>query len=178
MKKSIPYEILTALTGMAGAILLVFTYYPIINPMQYRIDNDRETAPVSRFIIGTPVSLLILSGAWYFNRKTQNLKQAENAHSYSGRPLFELFVGEKKVAELYDPKGYEMFWCSYRIQPISKEADDILRNEAVWSEVGFTVKTKDGRIPNRHIFTGGNYASFCKRETDRLSFRSFWPIDS
>jgi hypothetical protein len=90
MKKSIPYEILTALTGVAGAILLVFTYYPIINPMQYRIDNDRETAPVGRFIIGTPVSLLILSGAWYFNRKTQKLKQAEYTHFYSGRPLFEL----------------------------------------------------------------------------------------
>lgn len=178
MKKSIPYEILTALTGVAGAILLVFTYYPIINPMQYRIDNDRETAPVSRFIIGTPVSLLILSAAWYFNRMTQKLRQAEYTHFYSGRPLFELFVDGKKVADLYDPKGHEMFWCSYRIQPISKKADDILRNEAVWSEIGFTVKAKDGRIPNPNTFAGYNYVSFCKKETDGLSFRSLSPINS
>jgi len=32
---------------------------------------------VSRYILGTPFSLLILSGAWYFNRKAQKLKRDE-----------------------------------------------------------------------------------------------------
>jgi hypothetical protein len=77
MRKSIPFEILAMTSAMVGAVLLVFTYYPIINPIQYSIDNHRETAPMSRYIRGTPVSFLILSGAWYFNRKTQKLKRDE-----------------------------------------------------------------------------------------------------
>ena len=86
MKKSVPYEILAAVTAMAGVVLLVFTYYPIINPIQYGIDNQRETAPATRFILGTPVSLLILSGAWYFNRKTQKLKRDEKDREHEQKP--------------------------------------------------------------------------------------------
>ncbi len=77
MRKSIPYEIVAAVSGMLGAVLLVFTYYPVINPIQYRFDNHHEPAPVSRYILGTPFSLLILSGAWYFSRKAQKLKRDE-----------------------------------------------------------------------------------------------------
>jgi hypothetical protein len=72
--------------AMVGAILLVFTYYPNINPIQYRIDNHRETAPISRYILGTPASLLILSGAWYFNRKTQKLKRDEKNSKHDQKP--------------------------------------------------------------------------------------------
>src|SRR6266852_9870150 len=77
MRKSVPFEIVGAVSAMLGAVLLVFTYYPVINPIRYRIDNHHEPAPVSRYILGTPVSLLILSGAWYFNRKAQKLKRDE-----------------------------------------------------------------------------------------------------
>ena len=77
MRKSIPYEIVAAVSAMLGAVLLVFTYYPVINPIQYRFDNHHELAAVSRYILGTPFSLLILSGAWYFNRKAQGLKRDE-----------------------------------------------------------------------------------------------------
>jgi hypothetical protein len=86
MKKSLSCEILAAVTAMVGVVLLVFTYYPIINPIQYRIDNHRETAPVSRFILGTPVSLLMLSGAWYFNRKTQKLKRDQKDGEHEQKP--------------------------------------------------------------------------------------------
>ena len=82
MKKSIPYEILAMTTAMLGVVLLVFTYYPVINTIQYRFDNPREIAPFSRFILGTPVSLLILSGAWHLNRKTQKLKRDEKAEKH------------------------------------------------------------------------------------------------
>jgi len=92
-------------------------------------------------------------------------------------PIFELFVGNDKVAYLHEPKREEMFWCSYRIEPISDEADGILHEEAIWNDVRFTVRTKDGRIPNAHTFTGGDLVAYCKRETDRLSFRSLWPTD-
>jgi len=75
MKKSVVFEIMATVSAMVGVVLLVFTYYPVINPIQYRIDNHRETPPVSRFIVGTPFSLLILSGAWYLNCKARKLKQ-------------------------------------------------------------------------------------------------------
>jgi len=93
-------------------------------------------------------------------------------------PVFELFVGDAKVAHLHDPKREEMFWCSYRVAPVSEEADRILHDEATWTEVRFAVRARDGRVPNAHNFTGANFALYCRRETDRLSFRSLWPIDA
>jgi len=68
-----------------------------------------------------------------------------------------------------------MFWCSYRVEPKSEEADKILRDESLWDHVAFTVRAEDGSIPNPHTFAGGNYSAFCRRETDRLWFRSLWP---
>jgi hypothetical protein len=90
-------------------------------------------------------------------------------------PTFELFAGDEKLAQMHDPKWEEMFWCSYRISPVSEAADRVLREEAIWSEVRFTVRTKDGVVPNPHTFPGGDFAAYCKRETDRVSFRSLWP---
>jgi hypothetical protein len=74
MKKTMLFKILAVLLAMSGAILLVFTYYPIINPIQYRIDSHGETAQARRLLVGTAISLMILSGGWYFNRKTRKLK--------------------------------------------------------------------------------------------------------
>ena len=93
-------------------------------------------------------------------------------------PVFELFVGDEKMAILYEPKREEMFWCSYRVEPISETADRILHDEATWTEVRFKVSAKDGGIPNPHTFTGGDFVTYCQRETDRLTFRSLWPIDA
>ena len=88
---------------------------------------------------------------------------------------FEIFVGDQKVAQLFEPKWKEMFWCSYRVEPTDEEADKILRDEKLWDEVKFEVKAKDGRIIS--TFAGGDFAAFCNRQTDRLSFRSLWPVD-
>jgi len=74
MKKTMLFEILAVVLAMTGAILLVLTYYPIINPIQYRIDSHGETVQATRLLVGTAISLMILSGAWYFNRKTRKLK--------------------------------------------------------------------------------------------------------
>jgi len=60
---------------MLGALLLVWVYFPIINPIQYSLDSHQETASLSRYILGTPISVLILSVAWYFNREALKLKQ-------------------------------------------------------------------------------------------------------
>jgi hypothetical protein len=79
MKKSVPFEVLAATLMMVGVLLLIVVYYPSINPTQYKIDNHQEAAPMSRYIFGTPISFLILAGAWYFNRKAQKLKKDEKA---------------------------------------------------------------------------------------------------
>lgn len=96
----------------------------------------------------------------------------------SDAPVFELFVGTDKVGALHEPRRVEMLWCSYRITPISDAADRVLHDEATWNEGKFTIRCKDGRIPNAHTFAGGDVVAFCRRETDRLSFRSLWPIDA
>jgi hypothetical protein len=90
-------------------------------------------------------------------------------------PVFEVYVEQRKVATLHGPQWVEMFWRSYRVEPTSEEADAVLHNEAIWAEVKFTIKATDGSTPNPHTFTGGDYVNFCRRETNRLSFRSLWP---
>jgi hypothetical protein len=78
MKKNVPYEAIAAIMMIFGAFLIVAVYFPVINPGQYRLESHQETAPLSRYIIGTPISLLILGGAWHFNRKARRMKQDEN----------------------------------------------------------------------------------------------------
>lgn len=92
-------------------------------------------------------------------------------------PIFELFVGDTKVAHLCDAGSAVMFWCSYRVVPVSEEADRVLHDAATWIELRFTVRTLDGRILNPHTFTGGDFVLYCRRESDRLSFRSLFPRD-
>lgn len=103
-------------------------------------------------------------------------------------PMFDLFVGNDLVAHLYDPRREEMFWWSYSIAPVSEEADLILHDEATWKEVRFTIRDRGralARGPDAPTFNGGDYETFaggdfvvyCRRETDRLSFRSLGPID-
>ena len=89
MKKSVPYEIIAAASGMCGAVLLVAVYYPVINPVQFRIDNHQASAPLSSYIFGTIPSLLVLSGAWYFNRKAQSLKQQAETAKHEKNPYKE-----------------------------------------------------------------------------------------
>ena len=86
MKKSVPYEIIAATLMMLGAVLLVWVYYPNINPIQYRIDSHQERPPMSRYVCGTPVSLLILVGAWYFNRKARRFKRDEKVGEHEQKP--------------------------------------------------------------------------------------------
>jgi hypothetical protein len=56
---------------------LVGVYFPVLNPGFWRNISNQEGAPVSRYILGTLASLLIFSGAWYFNCKARTLKREE-----------------------------------------------------------------------------------------------------
>ena len=86
MKKSTQYKIQAMTLAIVGAVLLSFTYCPVTNPIQIRIDDGLVTTPMRSYIIGTLASLLILSGAWYFNRKAQNLKRGEIDSNHEQKP--------------------------------------------------------------------------------------------
>jgi uncharacterized membrane protein YedE/YeeE len=75
VKKSLPYEIIAVVLAMIGAIILVSVYYPLLNPVQFKIDSHQDTPSVGYFIFATPIPLLILSASWYFNRKAQHIKR-------------------------------------------------------------------------------------------------------
>jgi heme/copper-type cytochrome/quinol oxidase subunit 2 len=86
MKKTIQHKILAMALAIVGAVLLAFTYCPVTNPIQLRIDDGLVTMPMRRYIIGTLVSLLILSVAWYFNHKAQKLKRGEMDLEHEQKP--------------------------------------------------------------------------------------------
>jgi hypothetical protein len=74
MRKSVPYEIIAAILMALGAVLLVVVWFPVINPAQYEMLSHQKSPPLARYLVGTPVALLVLARAWYFNRKARTLK--------------------------------------------------------------------------------------------------------
>lgn len=82
LKACLCRKIAAAFLG-AGAFLLVATYLPVINPKLYDYavdergctryvalsDVGERAQPLSYYVIGTPLSLLLLSAAWHFNLK-------------------------------------------------------------------------------------------------------------
>jgi glycerol uptake facilitator-like aquaporin len=77
MRKSLPYEIIAAASAMLGALILVWVYYPILNPIQYSIDSHQDLPSISYYIVMTPIPLAILWASSHFNKKAQQLKQDE-----------------------------------------------------------------------------------------------------
>jgi hypothetical protein len=77
MRKSLPYEIIAAVSAMLGALILVSVYYPVLNPIQYEIDSHEDLPSVGYYIIMTPIPLAILWVSWKLNRKAQQLKREE-----------------------------------------------------------------------------------------------------
>lgn len=92
----------------------------------------------------------------------------------STAPVYFLYIAGAHVADLSDPEYEDMFWCSYLLTPTSGKANASLRNEKTWELVNFSIKDRDGNIPNPNTFSGG-YNPFCRGESDRLSFRSLSP---
>jgi ABC-type nickel/cobalt efflux system permease component RcnA len=86
MKKSGPYEFVAAVLAVLGALLLVAVYFPVLNPAQWSIDSQQEGAPLSRYLLGTTASMLVLSGAWYFNRKAAKLRREEQNAKLKQQP--------------------------------------------------------------------------------------------
>jgi hypothetical protein len=77
MKASVAYESIGAVLALVGAVALVAVYYPLLNPVQFNLDTGQDYVPLSRYIFGTPGSLLILAAAWHSNCKARRLKLGE-----------------------------------------------------------------------------------------------------
>ena len=92
--------------------------------------------------------------------------------------VFDLYIEETKAAIMHDPEvtDPDLHWCSYRLEPISSETDKILRDREVWEQPKFTIKSKKGITLPEDIFTiTSGYGEFCKKESDRVSFKSLGP---
>jgi hypothetical protein len=77
------FEIAAAALLGAGALLLVLVYLPLINPGLFEFVPDESghihrvslrelgerVRPLSYYLIGTPLALLLLAAAWWFNIK-------------------------------------------------------------------------------------------------------------
>jgi hypothetical protein len=86
--KALLCEVAAALLLGAGALLFVATYLPVINPLVFPPDDSSlmmrwelrhgespMTDPwLTHYLVGTPVSLLLLATAWYFNVKGIRLR--------------------------------------------------------------------------------------------------------
>jgi hypothetical protein len=77
MRKSLSYEIIAAVSAMLGVLILVAVYYPLLNPIQYRIDSHEDPPSVGYYMVMTPIPLAVLWASWKFNRKAQQLKREE-----------------------------------------------------------------------------------------------------
>lgn len=89
-------------------------------------------------------------------------------------PIYEIHANDRCVAIMFEPEFDDMFWCSYRLEPVDQFGDSVIHDENTWEKVAFSVRDKKGREPNPLTFSGG-FTDFCSRTTDRLSFRSLWP---
>jgi hypothetical protein len=81
------YRIIAAAFLGAGAFLLVVTYLPVLNPKLFEYATDERgriihimlsqigehAQPLSYYLIGTPLSLLLLWAACHFNIKAMEL---------------------------------------------------------------------------------------------------------
>lgn len=89
-------------------------------------------------------------------------------------PIFQIYSNDRHVATMFDPRVEEMFWCSYRIEPVDANGDLVIHDSKTWEHVAFEIRDMRGDTPNPKTFSGG-FEDFCDRKTDRLAFRSLWP---
>jgi len=78
MKASKSHEILAVVLALGGALLLGFVYYPILNPVQYRLTPGPEIALWQRYVLGTLATILMFTMAWYFNSKAGQMKRTDH----------------------------------------------------------------------------------------------------
>ncbi len=77
MKRHHLYEAIGMLMALFGAFALVAAFGPMINPGMHKVETGRSEEPLGYYVFSVSISVLILSAAWYFNRKAQQIKRDE-----------------------------------------------------------------------------------------------------
>jgi len=77
MKRYHLFEAVGILAALFGAFVLVAALSPLINPGRHRLETGHSEEPSSYYLLAIPIPILILSAAWYFNRKAQRLRREE-----------------------------------------------------------------------------------------------------
>lgn len=75
MKKSLPFEIGAVVLGLIGAVVLVGVYLPVINPAFFQSKFGRDAMPVSFYVMGTVVAVVILGIAIALNSVARRIKK-------------------------------------------------------------------------------------------------------
>ncbi len=47
-------------------------------------------------------------------------------------PMFHIYVDAKHVATMFAPRFDDMFWCSYRLEPVDERGDVIIHDGKIW----------------------------------------------
>jgi hypothetical protein len=89
-------------------------------------------------------------------------------------PAFHLWLGNDKVASLFDPEIIGRFFlCSYRVEPVSSETVPMLQDKANWDESKFTIKDmKSVAVSARY---GADQTAFCQGKTQCVVFQFLLP---
>jgi hypothetical protein len=92
------------------------------------------------------------------------------------RPFFEIWADGIKMADLIEPAGEEMFWCSYKLIPASQSYEQRLREFDFWNECKFEIRSPVTLQTTGISFAGcSSFKDYCEYKTDRIDFRSLWP---
>lgn len=68
-KRNLFHEAMAAGLMIFGAVALVYTLFPWINPIQYEMNASGDESMWGRLVIGGGVTAALLAGAFHFNRK-------------------------------------------------------------------------------------------------------------
>ena len=77
MKRYHLFEAAGMLTALFGALALVSALSPVLNPARHKLETGRSGEPLSYYLTSIPIAALILSVAWFFNRKARRLRRSE-----------------------------------------------------------------------------------------------------
>lgn len=92
------------------------------------------------------------------------------------RPFFEIWVEHDKLADLIEPADEEMFWCSYKLIPVCPAAEQRLREQNLWNDCNFEIRSPvTGQVVGIPLAGGSSFKEYCKGKTGRIDFRSLWP---
>lgn len=74
-KKAIPYEIAATTLALFGSLALAGVLMPLFDHHCGRVDGHSPT--LTDYLVWLPVPIVMLIGAWYFNRKGREFRKSD-----------------------------------------------------------------------------------------------------